>query len=260
MQLPIFCMLLLWEANFSCGQDTIDELFDIWNLAKANTQSLIVEFDLETINQTFGDRTRSSGTVRLLRTSDGVVFGICETVKKGTMDGEKWLFQGNTVYLLDQTTKTFNRIQIRDDEMIKFLEALICPFFVLLDRERANDRHKFEIFKQDELQTYLKLCSKRIHKPNRFTSFHDWLYPTGRFPENCEIVLMRNDSPTIPRGMPSYLQYTVDKTQLRYKVKSWRMNVFDGPKLEDFRSPETVKGWSNYDALQFKPKRNLTPK
>lgn len=231
------CVLAVCAAGAAAGAEPLDDLFAGWAKAQGRVESLVVEFALETKEPAFGTSDRFTGAVRLIRTRAGEVFASYERVAEGPkrQNADRWsaLLNGGKVYLLNHDQKAAIRFEPARDELVPFLEKHFSPFVVLLDRKRAEAKHRLEVVKQDEWYTYLAVKPKQVKR-------------TGWLPDNFHdgrVVLMRKDSDAIPKGMPRQLWYADGAREHLVTIKAWRLNRADAPKQEAFARPEDRPGW-----------------
>ena len=108
--------------------------------------------------------------------------------------------------------------------------TLSCDYSTESCRE---EQCKIEVVKQDGWYTYLAVKPKKVRRSGWFPdTFHD-----GR------VVLMNKASDTVPQDMPRQLWYTDGINDYSFAIKSWRFNLVDSPKLEEFAKPEDRPGW-----------------
>lgn len=254
MQKVIGMVLFLFAASGPSDPEPLDELFDGWARAQGKVESLIVEFDLETKDNTFNTVEKFTGRFSLIRNKRGEVFALYDTTRKESRDGKAkhsaGLLNGGKVYLLNHDEKKATSVEITDSELMAFLEDYFICYTVLLDRKRAEEKWHLEIVKQDNWYSYLKMTPKQAT-----WSLFGWFQvprPEGR------AVLMRKDSDTIPKGMPRQLWVTDGSSEHKFEIKSWRLNPTQGPNLEDFTRPEDKPGWK-VGKMPFQGKKESEP-
>jgi hypothetical protein len=219
-----------------------DELFASWEQAQRTIRSLVVEFSFERSDPNFGETEKCAGTVRLIRTPKGELFGSYELGEKQKTGGRRlWngLLNGGLVYLLDYDKKRAMKFDPASSDLRGFLEKYFSPFVVLLDRKHAEKNCRLQVIKQDEWYTYLSVTPKQLKRSG-------WL--SGR------AVFMNQDSEGVPKNMPRQLWYQEPSGQeYKFNIKAWRLNAADAPKLEEFQRPEDRPGWLVYFPWWWSP-------
>jgi hypothetical protein len=238
---PGTLLIISFVAACANGAQRQDELFAPWREVQRGVKSLIVRFSLETRDSAFRERQKAEGTFRLLRTPKGELFASYE-VNQADAKGNKQvrgsgLFNNGAVYLLDHDKKIAIRFQPTSDTLQRFLEKYFNPFVLLLDQERATAKCQVEVVQQDEWHSYLAVKPKRV---KRFGWFPD-TFQKGR------IILMNKNSEAVPKDMPRQLWYTDGAREYTFDIQTWRLNVAEPPKPEEFAKPETRPGWEVMD-------------
>jgi hypothetical protein len=233
-------------ASAAPAADRLDELFASWEKAQAGTQSLVVEYTVETKDGGADDEPfRATCIIRLLRKADG---GICasytptmEQKDAAKRDRITYLLNNRSVYTLNHDKK----LAFREDgigDLTPYLERWFNPLLILLDRKRAEEKYAFEIAKSDEWYTCLLLKPKN---PKTSGWFRD-IRQSG-------VVFMNKETAQIPKDMPRQVIVWNSASRSQFDVKSWKMNGQDGPKPEEFTIPEERPGWEVFGSPLLTP-------
>lgn len=218
------------------GADRLDELFASWEEAQRGFKSLVVEFSLDRADEVWREREKADGTFRLLRTPNGEIYASCEFTQPRLRNGkkERWstLLNSGKLYALKHDDKVALRFDAEGD-VRRFAEENVSSFVRLLDRKRAEEKFRLELLGMDDLYTYIGLKPKKVKR---------WGWSPDAFTEAC-VVLSNKDSGGVSKDMPREFWYTDDSRSCSIKIKSWRLNAPDPPKLEEFTRPEDRPGW-----------------
>lgn len=242
MRFVFGCMLVVAVAGVAPGSEPLDDLFGQWSTAQKEAKSLVVEFDLETKDSIFDQCEEATGRFCWIRSKKGEVFASYEVVVNKARGAKPVRLSGllshGNVYVLDHDSKTALRFEVAAGELRPFLEKHVNPLVVLLDRQRAEKQCELTVVKQDESYVYLGV------KPRQRTR-HGWFsdaFDQGR------VVVMRNGSEAVPKGMPRQLWHTDGTREQRFEIKAWRWNPADGPSMDEFARPEDRPGWEVLDS------------
>jgi hypothetical protein len=232
-------------ASRGQGADRKDQLFKAWEKAQRGIRSLVVQFILERKNRCFDEQEKSEGTLRLLRTPDGKLFGSYQLTEPGVKNRraqkQSWLLSGGSVYLLDRGQKTALRFTPAAGDLLRFLAKYSYPFVLLLDRKLAEEKYHLDVVRQDQWYTYLMIKPKHVKQCG-------WLPETfGR----GRVVLSNKGSKTVPVDMPVQLWFEAPDSPYTFTIKAWRWNAPDAPRREEFVRPEDRPGWKVHDISQL---------
>jgi hypothetical protein len=229
------------SAECACGADRVDELFVSWQAAQRDIKSLLVEFTKETLDRSSDKLEEAEGTFRLIRNPDGKLLASYRVIEPRTTREKRpsqvtGLLAGGAIYLLDHRGNSALRFDLKEDALPPFLEKYFNPFVLLLDQQRAQEKCRFEVVKQDERYTYLDVKPKLVTRSGWFQDSFD----------RGQVIVMNNDSDEVPKEIPWGLRYWVGTYQFTFYIKSWRLNADQQPQPEEFTRPEDRPGWKVY--------------
>jgi hypothetical protein len=247
VHIPDGVMDRLRQAAFQPRQK---EVFDAWEKAAREVQTLTVEFDYqaELKHWFFGGIRQGHGRLLLRRTPRGIL----GRYELGSQDrsGEPaavFLLLEDKLYLLRTAEKTAIRQDLAGVNIRRWLEAWFNPFVLLLDRERAQKEWRWTFAKEDIWYSYLDVVPLKRNRPRSlFPTFKEG--DAGWSFERARVVVMKKGDDKIPRNMPR--QFWIEEqaaSSVRFDIVRWTMDGPNPPPDKDFTAPEKMAGWKVLD-------------
>lgn len=222
--LPSLALALAFSTTDAA---TVDAVFARWDATAREMKSLHVEFEMTESEPVVKRETKSSCTLRLLRTDGGVIGD--GTIRQGDRT-YRLMLRDDTVYMTDPDKKVALRFELE----------VWFPLAVLLDRPRVEKAYSVTVANRDEWYTHLSLTPKDV-KAGLSSGL---------------VVVPHRKNDTLPVGMPRLVvSNKTDHLAYRWDITKWVMNGDTPPKASEFELPTEKDGWT---ITEWPPKLKLT--
>jgi hypothetical protein len=217
-------------------EPTPETLLAAWHKQLERIQTLIVTATIEEHDLAFKTTDTFDATLWLLRQADGEVMARYERKSRGPNASTKAvLLRGRRIYLLNDGQKLATRFGIEEKYTPDWFRSW-CPLAVLVDKDRAREHYKFEVTKEDETDTYLKVDTK-AHPGSAPASVRHIELLTA------QMVFPNKPTDRLPTGLPRQVWWMNLDRKIVWNIQSWQVNHKNGPTPKDFLPPESRPFW-----------------
>jgi hypothetical protein len=240
--------------------DGLDAFLTRWECKPGQPYSLVVEYVETRKDPVFGDVKEWTGTIKLLRTSNGEEYAslecTCHKPKGKKALRERIILIGRTLYSVNEQVKVKTVFKTQAPDTAAYLLATFTnPAFVaLLGKQATQENYQVAVTARDEWYTYLRV--KRTESDRR----PEWL---GWWDSRWEgrVVFQHKKSEGRPRNAPVQgWRREINGLERTWAIKKWQTHPANALTPKDFEKPESWAGWNVVDIADlWKPRSPVVP-